>query len=326
MQSNEFAFPFDAEEIDGGYDRTYVADDFARYFRAYITSGVFMSVTTSLQTLADSAMNVTLAAGSAIIEGYRYELESDMSFTIEPADGTLNRIDRMCIVWDQASRDIHAEVVKGTASYDPIAPTRRWGEEYKELVSADIYVGAGVTSIQQKDITDRRIDSTLCGLATPWEKVDTESLYDQIQNDLAVFKAEYEASMTTWGEAERAEFDTWFATIQGILGKDEAGKLLNLINENTERDFKRFYGVANAESGIARSDDGSIASITTTNADESVEAIATFNRNTDGSIASIVTLVTPDEGSYTYTQTVTFSRNTDGSIAGVSESYEQNTK
>lgn len=230
-QANEYSFPFDAEEVDGEYDRVYVADEFAQYFRAFITSGIFMEESTSLQTLADSGMNVILSAGQAIIDGYRYELEQDMSFTIEAADGVLDRIDRVSIVWDKANRDIHAEVVKGTASYSPVAPSRRWTEEYRELISADVYVGAGVITIQQKDITDRRLDSTVCGLATPWETIDTTDLYDQIQNELDVFKSKYESDMSAWTATNQNDFLVWYESIQDMLGKDEAGKLLNAIND-----------------------------------------------------------------------------------------------
>lgn len=230
-QANEYSFPFDAEEVDGQYDRVYVADEFAQYFRAFITSGIFMNESTDLQTLADEGMNIILSTGQAIINGYRYELEQDMQFTIEAADGALNRIDRIAIVWDKANRDIHAEVVKGTPSYNPVAPSRRWSEEYRELISADVYVGAGIISIQQKDITDRRLDSTVCGLATPWETIDTSDLYDQIQNELDVFKAKYEADMSDWTATEQNDFLVWYNSLQDTLDQSTAGHLLNLIND-----------------------------------------------------------------------------------------------
>ena len=41
-EASEKSFPFDAEQVSGEYDRVYVADDFAMYFRAFITSGIFL--------------------------------------------------------------------------------------------------------------------------------------------------------------------------------------------------------------------------------------------------------------------------------------------
>ena len=50
----EKSFPFDSEEISGEFDREYVADDFARYFRAFISSGTFMRSPTNLQVFANT--------------------------------------------------------------------------------------------------------------------------------------------------------------------------------------------------------------------------------------------------------------------------------
>lgn len=240
-QASEYSFPFDAEEVDGTYDRVYVADEFAQYFRAFITSGVFINDDSSLQVTANGDMTVTVQPGQAIIEGYRYELESALQFTIDAADGSMNRIDRVVCVWDKEERDIHLEVRKGSASYTPIAPTRRWTEEYKELILADIYVAAGVITIKQEDITDERLNSDVCGLATPWEKVDTRALYDQIQNNLENFQENFEASteafekeheqeISTWTSSQKDAFNTWVDTIKDILDETVAGKLQNEID------------------------------------------------------------------------------------------------
>lgn len=297
-QSNEYSFPFDAEEVDGSYDRVYVADEFAQYFRAFITSGVFMDPSSSLQVVADSGMNVTVSAGQAIIEGYRYELESDMTVTVEAADGTLNRIDRICITWDKEARDIHVEYRKGTASYNPVAPARRWTAEYKDLVSADIYVAAGAISITQANITDQRLNSTVCGLATPWEKVDTTALYNQIESELNLFKTQYEGEMTTWTDTQKSDFSTWFTTIKDLLDTETAGHLLNEIN-----DLKDSVASRTQKKTTVRQSDGSIKE---TLADGRYKTTA---RNSDGSITETFCKA---DGTVIWTNKTT--RQSDGSI------------
>lgn len=71
--------------------------------------------------------------------------------------------------------------------------------------------------------------------------LDTKTLYNQLQADLAEFKSGEEAvfshwsettqsSMNAWIVAEQADFHAWFMTIQDALGNDAAGNLLNMIN------------------------------------------------------------------------------------------------
>lgn len=63
----EKSFPFDSEIVNGEYDRTYLADDFAQYFRELIYSGVFMKESTNLQVLANGDMTLTMKAGERLL-------------------------------------------------------------------------------------------------------------------------------------------------------------------------------------------------------------------------------------------------------------------
>ena len=181
-QETEKSFPFDAEETETGYDKEYVADDFARYFRAFISSGIFIKDATNLQVIANGDMAVTLKAGKMIIDGYRYENTGDIIITIDPADGVLGRIDRISVTWSKDDRDIHYTLQKGTPSYEPVAPECRRTEEYKDYVVADIYVAAGVIKIQQQNITDQRLNSDVCGLAIPFSELNTDAIFTQYQD------------------------------------------------------------------------------------------------------------------------------------------------
>ncbi len=183
----EKSFPCDAEETETGYDKEYVADDFARYFRAFISSGIFMKDPTNLQVIANGDMTVTLKAGKMIIDGYRYDSTGDIIITIDPADGVLGRIDRISVTWCKDEGDIHYTLQKGTPSYKPVAPECRRTEEYKDYVVADIYVAAGVIKIQQQNITDQRLNSDVCGLATPFSELNTDAIFTQYQDAVNEF-------------------------------------------------------------------------------------------------------------------------------------------
>lgn len=217
----EKSFPFDSAEVNGQYDREYVADDFARYFRAFINSGVFMRTSTNLQVIANGDMTVTLKAGSIIIEGYRYELVEDLVLQLDPADGVTNRIDRVCITWSKSDRDIHYTVQKGTLAHEPVAVSVRRTAEYKDYAVADIYVAAGVISLTQTAITDQRLNSEVCGLATPFADFDTMTLYNKIE----AYYAEMQKKTDAWTQEEQAEFTAWFNQIKDQLSGDIGAKL-----------------------------------------------------------------------------------------------------
>lgn len=228
MEATEFAFPMDAEECEEGYDREYVADDFARYFRAFITSGIIAdggNIAEGLQVVANDDMTTTLKAGNLIIDGYRYELMKDMVFQHRAADGVLDRIDRISITLDTAEREIHAILREGEYSYKPVAPQCRRTSEYMDYVVADVRIVKGATKIEQANITDTRLSTELCGIAFPFWKLDTgpffaqlNSFYDEFvlksdrsYDEFLAWAEEKKAEITTWQGEEQAETDTWQA-------------------------------------------------------------------------------------------------------------------
>lgn len=230
MYETEYAFPFDAELQGGEYDRTYIADDFARYFRAFISSGIISDGKdpgTNLQLIANGDMTTTLKAGNIIIDGYRYELKEDLVFTHSAADGVLNRIDRMAITLDVAGREITANIRESNMSYDPIAPECRRNSEYKDYIVADVYIAANESGITQTVITDTRLNTAICGIAVPFVNVDTTETFIQLQ---ALYE-EAVADNEAWKQQEQEAFTAWFETIKGQLSEDAAGSLQNQVNE-----------------------------------------------------------------------------------------------
>lgn len=275
---SEKAFPFDSEQDHlGNYDREYFADDFARYFRAFISSGLFMENTDSLQIIANDDMTVTLRPGNLIINGYRYENTNDIVIPIEPADGVMNRIDRIAITWIKEERDIHKTVQKGVSSYLPIAPECRRTEEYKDYVLADIYIPAGAIKVTQDHITDQRLNSEVCGLAIAFSKIDTTLIFNQLQ----AFYEKVVAENATWTDEKKLNFDKWvqevkdwFESVKDTLTSVENGELLIKI-EGMLRDMYSLATDAEMDAIINGSyvDDDEGSSIFETASDDDIDEI-----------------------------------------------------
>ena len=126
---------------------------------------------------------------------------------------------------------------------------------------ADVLVGAGVTAISQANITDRRLDGSLCGVvAGVVDQIDTDAFNAQLEawfadykemsvdefNDLVSYMeslellsdqqyAALEAYMNDFKTDAENDFNAWFATLQNVLDEDAAGHLLNMIQNNTAR-------------------------------------------------------------------------------------------
>ena len=195
---------FDAVLTGGVYDRAYDSNDFANYFAALVGNGVVYDVSTALKVLTSSGMNVSMQAGAAFLLGRKYENTAALTLAIGTANGALPRVDRIVIKLDKTARTIAAYVLAGTPASTPTAPAITQGVDVFEISVAQVYVGAGVSSITPTDITDERLDTTVCGIVTGLiQQIDAATLFDQLE----------------------AQFNLWFASIQGQLSGDPATSL-----------------------------------------------------------------------------------------------------
>lgn len=173
---------FDAHKVGESWDRTYLAEDFAKFFAPLIGNGIFAGKSNELQVFQSvpAGMSVVLSSGQSWIEGYGYVNDSDLVIPVDPADGALGRIDRIVNQWSFADRRIRTVWKKGTPAVNPVAPTLRWDSDYKELNICTLDISAGLSAITQDKIHDTRMDSSVCGWVTSLiEQVDTSTLYIQ---------------------------------------------------------------------------------------------------------------------------------------------------
>lgn len=209
-------------------DRVYTPDWLAEFIKALVTTGVYSS---ELGVTAGTAMDVAVQAGRAWIEGYLYYNDTPLTLAITPADSALNRIDAIVVRLNLTDRTITAEVLEGSYATAPVAPEITRSADIYDLKIAEVYVAAGTTRIDQTMITDTRLDEAVCGI--------TVSAVQYIPT------ADYLEQML-------AEFNAWFDTVKGILGEDEAGNLLQMIEtlrsdmENADAGITQAYQAADA--------------------------------------------------------------------------------
>lgn len=148
-----------------GYD--FDAADVAAYL-AGLTSGVF-SGDEDFPVTAAGGLKVTVGAGRGWVHpsrftGYSITKREADTLTMPLADPSLPRIDRIVMRYDAGARAASLQVLQGTASSTPTAPAISRTELIYDLCLAEITRPAGSTSISTGQITDTRLDETLCGL------------------------------------------------------------------------------------------------------------------------------------------------------------------
>ena len=148
-----------------GYD--FDAADVAAYL-AGLTSGVF-SGDEDFPVTAAGGLKVTVGAGRGWVHPSRFtgysitKRESD-TLTMPLADPSLPRIDRIVMRYDAGARAASLQVLQGTASSTPTAPTISRTELIYDLCLAEITRPAAAASITTGQITDTRLDEKLCGI------------------------------------------------------------------------------------------------------------------------------------------------------------------
>ncbi|HNW87922.1 MAG TPA: hypothetical protein PKJ47_13415 [Candidatus Limiplasma sp.] len=223
-------------------DRRYKAEEWADYFSSFIGNGVFGYASDNLLVSAVSGMTIAISAGKAWINGYFYHNTDALNTALATADGVLNRIDRVVLRWSLAARSIAVAVKQGVAASTPVAPALQRDADVYELALADVLVGKGVLLILQSNITDQRLNSTLCGLVTQTIiAFDTSHYADQINSLLAKTEQRVNADILALSEQlntqldeNQAAFDAWFARLQATLDGNVAGNLFDMIDAHEQ--------------------------------------------------------------------------------------------
>jgi len=212
-----------------GGDRLHDADDLARILKALITTGVAMKSATALQVLAVGDFNVTVKAGTCVIEGRIGVNGSDKSMTIAAPYAGADRIDRIVVRAGYSNRKTILLYIQGSPGSTPVAPALKNDSDGFDISLARIAVSRTAASLSQAVIIDER---PVSGMVVP---SNIEAWIAQVVGALNDYKDQQQSSFSGWRTARQADFTTWFATIQNTLGADVAGNLLNLITQYRAR-------------------------------------------------------------------------------------------
>lgn len=329
------------------FDRAETSDLFRLLFSKLVSNGVLASPSDCFQVVAAEGLNVTVRPGFGMINGaFAYD-EAENTLTLEKAPAQYSRIDRIVLRCNYADRLCELVVKTGTVANNPVAPkiVQPAAGDYYELGLATVTVGANVTAVTQANITDTRMDSTVCGFITQLiDHLDTSVFFAQLDQFYTEFVSKTEAdyrlsreeylamcqdivdTLNTFEKTAESDFDTWFDTIKGKLAGDIAGALQIQIDNLTQTVFLNRYGLCSKVTTINKDTQGNTTSIEETDQDDSVRAVTTFQKDGQGSTTGITTVITPTEGNYFYTKTTAFETTDANGSKTITESYTQNIK
>ena len=203
--AEELFFPFNAmENEEGEPDRLYDAEDFASYFAQFIGNGVYPNPSTNLQVFSlNGNMVLTVKAGPAFINGYGYLLKEDMYVAVNPSHVSYNRRDSVVLQLNLTTREIRCLYKAGTASASPVVPSLVRNDDIYELRLCEVLVPSGAVSIVQANITDTRLNNSVCGIVHGVvDQVSTTTLFTQYQNYL-------NSKITEWNNTKAQQATDW---------------------------------------------------------------------------------------------------------------------
>lgn len=159
----------------------YTAEDASLWF-ATRTSGVHAS--DQLGVTASDGLTVNVGVGVAWLKyadfaGVSYANTEVKMLQLATANANYPRIDRVVIRYSKSESRVYLAVKSGTAASSPAAPDVTRNSDTYEISLAQIRVDANAASISASNITDERLNNTVCGLmtdgVTPFVTEDSES-------------------------------------------------------------------------------------------------------------------------------------------------------
>ena len=147
-------------------DRKYKSEDFAKYFKTFMSTGVNPDKE-SLRVYKKNTTQIEIKPGSANVEGYLYLNDSSLIKSV--TTGT-SRIDRVVLKLDLVNRTLNISIKQGTQS---AAPELVRNNSIYELSLAKINItGSDFT------IIDERENPNVCGFMEFTGIADIQKMWD----------------------------------------------------------------------------------------------------------------------------------------------------
>ena len=197
-------FPLDNTE----YEASALGAWFATRTRGVLSSGDNFAVTAS-----GTGMSVTLQPGYGWLRrnahwGTVVWMEEPETFILDPANGTLSRIDVIALRLDKDNNTAQPILRKGTFSNAPTftAPVRDTHAD--EVYAASILVQPGAVKILQSDVTDLRLNETYCGIMRDGiTGIPTAQLQEQAQQLIEQLRTELQGVKDQTGLMLKSVYD-----------------------------------------------------------------------------------------------------------------------
>lgn len=161
---------FNAQQVNGDYDRKYGADELAEYFASLIGDGISADIENCFKISAVSGMQISIAAGYAWINGYWIKNDAVVIKTLAVAPPSNSRIDSVILRFNKEDRKIEIVIVQGDVSSTPTFKSLTRNDNVYELMLGYITVSAGISEITSSMITDTRSNETYCGIISTFSQ------------------------------------------------------------------------------------------------------------------------------------------------------------
>lgn len=187
---------------------TYDAADAAGYNSAR-TSGVY-SAEEDYTVTPGGGYTVKVSGGRAWVHpakyvGYSIIKQEPDTLTLPLADAQRPRIDRVVLRYDAAARKSYLLVLEGTPASTPTAPAISRTNLLYDLCLAQITRPAGSTAITAGNITDTRLDESLCGVMSDGvTRIPTNRLLAEAQSRINALEEKATNSASAAASSQRA--------------------------------------------------------------------------------------------------------------------------
>lgn len=227
-----------ADPETGVGDRRYTAEQLSSIFDGIINDGIYEGFGTAFEVKASADKTyITVGTGRAwfnhtwTLNNTTLVIQGD---DIPPAHDTLNRYDAVVIEVNsgESYRQNTIKIVEGTPSVKPQYPIMENSTTVHQYALAYILRKYNTSEISQSDITNNRGMSTCPFVTGIISVLAIDSLVAQWESQFKDWTDDRKNEFDIWEAGQKTDFTTWFNGIKGILGTDEAGNLLNLIQKH----------------------------------------------------------------------------------------------
>lgn len=193
-------------------DRRYYAIQMSSIFDGIIQDGILQHVGTAMVVKESEAMIINVGVGRAWFNHTWTLNDALLPLVVPQSEILLNRYDAVVLEVDsrEAVRANDIKIIKGTPASNPTKPTMVKTNDHWQYPLAYIYVGAGVTSIRQANITNC-VGTSECPFVTaPLDKVEIDDLIAQWQDQWKEFYEKQTTDMEETNKFWKEQWSTWF--------------------------------------------------------------------------------------------------------------------